>query len=273
MYDQSQVEQIVEVPAEGDQISNTISAASPVTEQAQPQPEIAPVPNPTPPPLSEETQHMRNFKAMRQAAEQAQRERDDALRRAEQYERLLLEQTMASRTPAAEPAPEEDFTLSDSDDLVDNKKLNEYVRYQKKQIQELKKQQRAVLEQTKSATAEARFMTEHPDWQKVMSMDNIKALSDAYPELARSVNSASDVYEKAKATYTLIKRFGIYEETPYEAEKNRALENIAKPKPTASISPQQGDTPLSRANAFAGGLTKELKEQLRKEMAAASKRY
>ena len=37
------------------------------------------------------------------------------------------------------------------------------------------------------------------------------------------------------------------------------------------MSPQQGDSPLSRANAFANGLTPELRVQLIKEMEEARK--
>lgn len=216
-----------------------------------------------------ESETQRNFKAIRDASIKAARERDEALRRVEEYERAMA----AKQIPGASEVPDEDFSIPDSDDLVDNKKLAEYIRYQKKQNQELKKQYKSIVEQTKSYTGEQRFMAENPDWQKVMTLDNIQALSAAYPELSRSINSATDVYEKAKSTYTLIKRFGIYEEEPYSAEKERALSNAAKPKPLASISPQQGDTPLSRANAFANGLTDDLKQQLRKEMAAASRKY
>jgi hypothetical protein len=50
------------------------------------------------------------------------------------------------------------------------------------------------------------------------------------------------------------------------ADKLRAQKNAAKPKPLASVNPQQGDSPLSKANAFANGLTDDLKKQLRKEM-------
>jgi len=223
-------------------------------------------------PLSSlEQEQMRNFKMIRETANKAQRERDEAVRRAEQYERMLSNMTTAPQQAA--PEPEEEFNIPDSDDLVDSKKLAEFARYQKKQIQALKQQNAQILSQTKNFSGESRFMAENPDWQKVMTLENIQALSDAYPALARSVNAASDVYEKAQATYTLIKKFGIYDENPYEGDKKRALENVNKPKPLTSISPQQGETPLSRANAFANGLTDELKIQLRKEMAAASRKY
>ena len=42
--------------------------------------------------------------------------------------------------------------------------------------------------------------------------------------------------------------------------------NINKPRPASSIGAQTGTQPLQRANAFANGLTDELKEQLLREM-------
>ena len=62
---------------------------------------------------------------------------------------------------------------------------------------------------------------------------------------------------------------GIYREDNYSKDRDKAQSNASKPKPLASVSPQQGDSPLSRANAFANGLTDELKSQLRKEMEQA----
>jgi hypothetical protein len=51
-----------------------------------------------------------------------------------------------------------------------------------------------------------------------------------------------------------------------------AHKNASKPKPLASVSPQQADSPLSKANAFANmPLSKEVKNQLHKEMIAAMK--
>ena len=57
-----------------------------------------------------------------------------------------------------------------------------------------------------------------------------------------------------------------------EAIRSKARENHAKPRPISSIGAQEGDGPLSKANAFANGLTDELKQQLLKEMQEARKR-
>ena len=55
-------------------------------------------------------------------------------------------------------------------------------------------------------------------------------------------------------------------------DKAKAVINAQKPRPLTSISPQQGDSPLSKANAFANGLTPELQAQLLKEMKQSMKR-
>jgi hypothetical protein len=68
-----------------------------------------------------------------------------------------------------------------------------------------------------------------------------------------------------------IKKLGIYTEDTYQADRERAQNNANKPRPLASVSPQQGESALSHANPFAGGLTPELKTSLLKEMEAARK--
>ena len=70
----------------------------------------------------------------------------------------------------------------------------------------------------------------------------------------------------------MVKQYGLDTPKPnYDAEKAIAQRNAAKPKPLASVSPQQGSSPMSQANAFANGMTKDLKAQLLKEMRDAQK--
>jgi hypothetical protein len=204
-----------------------------------------------------ETEQANNFRAIKKAAEQAARERDEFARRLQEYESVNRVES-----------PDEDFGMKE-DDLVEGKHLAKYA----KRIKQLEDQQRQYMQQNQESTAEIRLKAQYPDFDKVMTLENVQTFSQAYPELAKSINSASDLYDKASSAYTLIKKFGIYEEVPFEAEKQKALANAAKPRPLASVSPQQGDSPLSRANAFAEGLTDDLKTQLRKEMEEARKLY
>jgi hypothetical protein len=234
---------------------------APQEEAVSPQTPQSVAANPTQDPAVKDAKE-RNFRAMRQEAERAQRERDEALRRLEEYERRYAK-------PAQQPEPdiENDIDLNiKDDDLVEGKQI-------KAAFKKLAAQQKEFQKRAYESTAESRLRMQYPDFDKVMTVENMKTLQMAYPELANSVGAGSDVYDKAVSVYTLIKKFGIFEEQPLAAEKERIIANTAKPKPLASIAPQQGDTPLSRANAFAGGLTEELKMQLRKEMAEAIRKY
>lgn len=216
-------------------------------------------------PVQHDVEKSENFRAIRQAAQKAARERDEALERLAQYER----QGQSSRAPVQEDQ-ESDLDLNIKDDeLAEGKHLQKL----KTTIKRLEAKQKQIEEMSYTNSAESRLRTKYNDFDKVMTLDNIKTFSAAYPELAESINSSQDLYSKAVSAYTLIKRFGIYDDQPYEAEKVRAVANTAKPRPLTSVGAQQGDSPLSRANAFANGLTDELKKQLREEMAAASRKY
>jgi hypothetical protein len=242
------------IPAEGDTIAQNQIVAAPTEEPTEMQQEQASVKE-------------LNFRAIRDAADRASRERDDALRRLQEYEARYAQPT---QTQEPEPVEESDIELNvKEDDLVEGKHIKKMVAH----IKKLEAQQKAFLKKTYETSAEARIRAQYSDFDKVMTIENMQALSKTYPELAKSINASSDLYDKAVSAYTLIKKFGIYEDEPYAAEKERAVSNSMKPKPLASISPQQGDTPLSRANAFANGLTDDLKRKLREEMAAASKKY
>lgn len=209
----------------------------------------------------------RNFRAIRDAADRATRERDEALQRLQQYERQS--QNNAPQYATDEPEINLDELNIKDDELAEGKHLQKL----KTTIKKLEAKQKQLEQQSYTNSAEVRLRAQYNDFDKVMTLENIRLFSAAYPELAKSINASNDLYDKAVSAYTLIKRFGIHDEQPYIGDKNRALENIAKPRPTASVSPQKGDSPLEHANVFANGLTKELKEKLRKEMAEASKRY
>jgi hypothetical protein len=126
-------------------------------------------------------------------------------------------------------------------------------------------------QQSQLQTTEARLKAQYPDFDSVVSRENVELLKDRHPEIAYTLQQGQDLYATGVSAYTLIKKLGIQQEQTYEVDKQLAQRNAAKPRPLTSVAPQQGDSPLSRANAFANGLTDELKIQLRKEMAEAMK--
>lgn len=206
-----------------------------------------------------ESAQAKNFRQLREKAERAERERDELVR-------LLKEQQQNKQTQSQD---DDEIRLA-PDDLAEGKHLSK-IEKKYKRLEEQFKQYQA---QTAEAVVEAKIKAQYPDFDKVVSRDNIEALRGSYPELAQTLNASSDLYSKAVSAYTLIKKLGIAQEDLYQAGRERAIKNAIKPKPSAAVSPQTGNSPLSKANAFAGGeFTKELQEQMFKEMNEARKNY
>lgn len=206
-------------------------------------------------PSPKNTAHKNNFTILREKAEQAER-------RALQAEQLL--QQYNSQPNQISESDDEDLSFSiDEDSLVEGKHLTKV----EKKIHRLENQLKQYQQQATLNTAEAKLKAQYPDFDHVVSSENLANLKAAYPEIAHTINSSSDLYSKAVSAYTMIKKLGISEPVDeYKADKEAARKNAAKPRPMASISPQQGDSPLTKANAFATGeLSPELKAQLWKE--------
>lgn len=199
-----------------------------------------------------ETPAQMSFRQLREKAERLERERDD-------YARQVQRQVK----PQPQEEPEDDFRIN-PDDLVEGKHLTRY----EKKLKKLEEAMKVSQKQTYDAAAEHRVRTEMPDFDKIVTQDTLYILQSQFPELAASINSNPDLYSKAKAAHQAISKLGI---TPdYSSEQTAIDKNIAKPKPLASIAPQQGDSPLTRANAFSAGLTDDLKRQLYEEMKACA---
>ncbi len=196
------------------------------------------------------------------------KERDEMARRLAAYESKQYPQQYPNEQskPAVQDEPE--YNIND-DDLLEGKHLKQYA----KKIQQLEQKLYSQQQQTSTQLAQAQIRAKFPDFDRVVNEDNIEHLRYAYPELANTLNSSTDLYSTAVSAYTMIKNLGIVPKEDFMAQKAQAQKNAAKPKPLASVNPQQGDSPLSKANAFANGLTDDLKMQLRKEMEQARQNH
>ena len=209
------------------------------------------------PPISE------NIIALREAREKAERERDELLR-------FLQMQQVQQQTQQKPPEPAPDSFDIQDDALIEGKQFRQMyneIKELRKQVSETQQQTRDNLSRAAETVTETRIKTAYPDFDKVVSKENIEALKEQYPELAQTLHSTADLYSKAVSVYTLIKQFGFYKDPVFENDRLKALKNSNKPRPLASVSPQHSDSPLTRANAFASGeLTEEMKAQYRREM-------
>lgn len=204
---------------------------------------------------NQESIQAKNFRQLRESAEQLKRERDEAIN--------LLHQTQQQKSAS----DDEDFKLN-PDDLVEGKHLSKF----QKKIKNLEDQVKSYESRSSELAIESRIKSDYPDFDRIVNQENINTLREQYPELAHTINSSGDLYSKAVSAYTLIKKLGLLPDPQLKKEQDLTQQNKLKPRSLASISPQHGESPLSHANAFENGLTEELKAQLRKEMFDARKR-
>ena len=201
----------------------------------------------------------RNFARLREKAVRAERERDEALR-------MVREIEAQKQRPVEE---EVNVNLGD-DEIAEGKHLKNVAR----ELKELKNELKKYKQESATNSVETKIRSNYPDFDSVVSRDNLESLRNSYPELAQTLLTSNDEYSRAASAYTLIKKLGIDSSGSYEMDKQRVQQNAAKPKPLASLTAQQtAGGALANANAFAGGLTKDLQAQLLKEMQESRKGF
>ena len=219
-------------------------------------------------PAPQESHQQMNFRMIRERAEAAERRADEAMKYAMSF------QQQQQPKQQVQPEPEDDYSDIglDDDGLAEGKHLKKVM----KEMRELKREMHEYKTRSTTDNVEIKLKSQYPDFNQVITKENLETLSSMNPDLADMISQTPDMYKRAKLAYDMVKQFGIYKNTPpaptYDAEKAIAQKNAAKPRPLTSVSPQQGDTPLSKANAFAnGGLSEEMKMQYRREMAQYAK--
>lgn len=204
-----------------------------------------------------------NLRILREAREKAERERDELMKYVLQMKQAEL--------PQQKPQPvqeEEEVNISFEDDsLLEGKHGKQLY----KKLQQMEKKLAQYESKNSESIVETRIKSELPDFDAVVNQENISRLNEEFPEIATTLRDTKDLYSKATAAYKIMKKFGIYRDKTFDQDKQIALKNSVKPRTVTSLNPQQGDSPLSKANAFANGMTKDLQAQLLKEMAEARK--
>lgn len=202
-----------------------------------------------------------NFKNLRERTLKAERERDELV----QYIQSLSKNQEKKVEDQAEE--DDDFHIN-PEDLAEGKHLIKIT----KKIKLLEQKLTESENKNAQSASEIRIAKDFPDYEKVVTQENLQELRRQQPFLADAILDTKDIYKQHALAYQMCKQLGIYQEDKYVQERNKAKENHSKPRPVTSIGAQEGDGPLSKANAFANGLTDELKQQLLKEMQEARKR-
>ena len=212
------------------------------------------------PEVAVESDQERNLRALRELKEKAERERDEAIAKYKGFQET-------QKKPEEAQQSQQELAIN-PDDLVEGKHLSAV----DKKVRALEKQLQQYQQQSTMQSVETRLKAQYPDIDQVVSKENVEILRTAYPELSSALAASSDMYSKATATYTLIKKFGIHQDKNFSGAINKVKSNLSKPVSTSSIAPQRGESPLTKANAFAEGLTPDLKKKLYREMVESSKK-
>lgn len=213
-------------------------------EQHEPQAEVHPEPIPEHP---KEDLQDKNWRAARYKMEE----------QSHQIQLLQneLDSIRRSQTPAAKEPEEEEF-LTDSERSLNKKIKDLQSLVQKNQAKETD----YVIERLKS---------KFPDFDEVMSPDNITYLRQNNPALAKAIASLKDEpYEQGLAAYEALRHTQWYKQKDSMKDKEKIEQNQKKPVSVQSVRKQGA---LADANRFVNGLTPELKKALQKEMADARK--
>lgn len=202
--------------------------------------------------VSQETGEQRNWRRL-------QTERDAAIQRAKELE---------ARYGSQKSSDDDDDDISIGEgDLAEGK----HVLKMSRQIRELKK----IIKQNQQASAEhnaeSLLRSKYPDFDSVVNEQSLKSLREDDPDLAQTLYTAQDKYSAAVSAYKAIKKMGNYRQNTEEEEylnKNRV-----KPRNSSSISPQSGDSPLTKAHGFNADMKLDdtLKKTLYKEMMESMK--
>ena len=240
-------------------IDDTIQQVPEVTQEvAQQEPqqaEVAQKPVETP----AESQKEVNMRLLRERAEHAER-------RAMELERMIAQKQQA---PVSEPQ-EEELDISD-DTYIEGKHLKKYVKSLKQELKNTKKEFEEFSQRSSLANAEIRLKSQFVDFDNVVNLQNLEKLSQQKPALYRSIMANQDIYDRGYTAYEMIKNTGIIEET-YPSQDKKLEENRSKPRSVATVSPQQGETPLSHVGEYDRRvLTEERKDQLRRQVQEAKR--
>ena len=204
--------------------------------------------------------NMDNIRRLREEKENYQRQVEELRRQNEEYSQFIQKHN----TPQEE---ESDFTYND-DDLVEGKHLSQVT----KKIQQLEQRLAQQQKQAMEMTSEARLKATYPDFDKVVTHENVVRLREEYPHFASMLAESSDVFTKGAAAHDLIKRLNIYKEDSFVDDKYKALQNNQKPRALNSLPSQHTDSALSNAARYNAPSEEEKKRHYKEMMEAIQSR-
>ncbi len=216
-----------------------------------------------------ETKNSPNFRTLKAEAARIAKERDEMKAQLEQLQKM---QMYHAPVPQPQPAVNTDFDI-DPDAYAEGKHIKSIANQMKEMKQEVERSRREM----QQMAIRNKLISEYPDYERVMTTENLNALQATKPHFAKAINF-DDPYNSGKACYELIKDLGIDNDDASESEVTKAMiaQNLAKPKPAAAVKGARptNETAMGRASEFyKGELNDQAKKQFYKEMQDAIGSY
>lgn len=168
-------------------------------------------------PVQSDSQRDQNWRAMRDKADSAERERSARIQ-AEQRAADLEKQLAAAKAGGM---------LAD-DDLVEGRQFNQKMKD---------------IDQLRNDIAMIAVQQKHQDFYNVVTDEMIEKVSQSKPHLYRSILSNPNIKERCEAMYDVASQLKNAEK--YADQDKRIAENLTKPRNSAIVGPQVSTSPLS----------------------------
>ena len=200
-------------------------------------------------PEQEETKEDPNWRAFREARKKDRLEREAAEKRAKEkaeeaealkaaMESILNKGGSNNQPQQRESYYENDYESEESEDAKIEKKIQAALEKQRLENERLREEQ-------ERQQYPQRLKSNFPDFDQVISQENLDYLDYHYPEIARPLGRAQENYDKWVDIYKAVKRF--VPNTDRKRDIKKAEDNSQKPRSmsTASVTPSaQGGSPI-----------------------------
>lgn len=211
------------------------------------------VANEQPPQESQRRDEEMNWKRAREMMEEQKRQ----LEQMKERERLYQQELMKFTKPVTNEEPAENFADDDLLTAAQAKRVAEKIAEQKF---------KSLWQQTEDAKAEDNLRREFPDYDAVVTPENLQKLARENPEILESLQATPRLYAKGKTAYKFLKTMV---NPDFVESKEKIQTNSAKPRSSSSLGASGA---LSQASLFERGLTPDLKKQLLEEMIQSAKK-
>ncbi len=183
-----------------------------------------------------------NWKKFKEAREQERKQAEEISKRAAQKEaeaealKAALDAVLNKNQPHQHQS--NGYEEEETEDQRIEKKVNQLLAHREAQAEQKRKQE-------EQATLPDKLKTVHKDFEHVCTTSNLDYLEYHHPELARSLGSRPDSFEKWNDIYNAVKRYIPNTET--KREQARAESNFNKPQSLSSPGVTQGGNAMPGA--------------------------